>query len=164
VCRTRRTRLFAFAVAAAGVLLASPEAAFAHDLGLDDDPNRPLWKYLWFGFLHMASGWDHLLFILGVVLIAGSLGTAAKLISLFVAGHSLTLLIATLAGWQLDPTLVDVVIALSVVYVGVRGIAGGPPTCESMARSSSPSGSSTVSACPRACKTSGCPTTAWRCG
>jgi hypothetical protein len=42
LCRTRRTRFFAFAVAAAGVLLASPEAAFAHDLGLDDDPNRPL--------------------------------------------------------------------------------------------------------------------------
>jgi hydrogenase/urease accessory protein HupE len=108
------------------VVLVSPGVAFAHDLGLDDDPNRPLWKYLWFGFLHMATGWDHLLFILGVVLIARSVGTAAKLISLFVAGHSITLLIATLAGWQLDPTLVDVVIALSVVYVGVRGVAGGP--------------------------------------
>jgi hydrogenase/urease accessory protein HupE len=164
VCRARRTRFFAFAVATAGVFLASPVAAFAHDLGLDDDPNRPLWKYLWFGFLHMATGWDHLLFILGVVLIAGSVGTAAKLISLFVAGHSITLLIATLAGWQLDPTLVDVVIALSVVYVGVRGIAGGRPTCESMARSSSLSDSSTVSVCPRACKTSGCPMTAWQSG
>jgi hydrogenase/urease accessory protein HupE len=119
-------RLLAFMVATAGVFLASPAAAFAHSLSLDDDPNRPLWKYLWFGFLHMATGWDHLLFILGVVLIAGSVGTAAKLISLFVAGHSITLLIATLAGWQLDPTLVDVVIALSVVYVGVRGIAGRP--------------------------------------
>jgi hydrogenase/urease accessory protein HupE len=119
-------RFLVFAGVAAGVLLASPAAAFAHDLGLDDDPNRPLWKYLWFGFLHMATGWDHLLFILGVVLIAGSVGMAAKLISLFVAGHSITLLLATLAGWQIDPTLVDVVIALSVVYVGVRGIAGRP--------------------------------------
>ena len=119
-------RFLAFAVATAGVVLASPAAAFAHSLSLDDDPNRPLWKYLWFGFLHMATGWDHLLFILGVVLIAGSVATAAKLISLFVAGHSITLLVATLAGWQLDPTLVDVVIALSVVYVGVRGIAGRP--------------------------------------
>jgi HupE / UreJ protein/Protein of unknown function (DUF3105) len=108
------------AMVTAGVLLASPAAAWAHTLNLDDDPNRPLWKYLWFGFLHMATGWDHLLFILGVVLIAGSVGTAAKLISLFVAGHSITLLIATLAGWQLDPTLV------SVVYVGVRGVVGGP--------------------------------------
>jgi hydrogenase/urease accessory protein HupE len=119
-------RFLAFAVATAGVFLASPAAAWAHSLNVDDDPNRPLWKYLWFGFLHMATGWDHLLFILGVVLIAGSVSTAAKLISLFVAGHSITLLVATLAGWQLDPTLVDVVIALSVVYVGVRGVAGGP--------------------------------------
>ena len=40
----------------------------------------------------MLLGWDHLLFITGVVLLAGGLGRAAKLISLFVAGHSLTLL------------------------------------------------------------------------
>jgi hypothetical protein len=78
-------RLLVFVVATAGVFLASPAAALAHSLSLDNDPNRPLWKYLWFGFLHMATGWDHLLFILGVVLIAGGVGTAAKLISLFVA-------------------------------------------------------------------------------
>lgn len=103
------------ATVAVGVLAASPAVSYAHSLNLDDDPGRPLWKYLWFGFLHMATGWDHLLFIVGVVLVAGGLGMAAKLISLFVAGHSATLLVATLAGWKLDPTAVDVVIALSVV-------------------------------------------------
>ena len=35
-------RFLAFAVATAGVVLASPAAAFAHSLSLDDDPNRPL--------------------------------------------------------------------------------------------------------------------------
>jgi hydrogenase/urease accessory protein HupE len=111
---------------AAFVALAVPSAAFAHALFGDDDPNRPLLEYLPLGFWHMVAGWDHLLFITGVVLLAGNLRTAAKLISLFVAGHSITLLVATLAGWQLDATLVDVVIALSLVYVGVQGWRGRP--------------------------------------
>ena len=115
------TRLLA--VFASASLLA-PAAAHAHALFGDDDPNRPLWEYLTLGFGHMVGGWDHLLFIAGVVLLAGSWRRAAKLVSLFVAGHSLTLLVATIAGWKLDATVVDVVIALSLVYVGVQGIRG----------------------------------------
>ena len=83
-------------------------------------------EYVWIGFWHMVGGWDHLLFILGVVLIAGAIKPAAKLISLFVLGHSLTLIVATVAGWQVNATLVDVVIALSLVYVGVQGLMGRP--------------------------------------
>ena len=74
----------------------------------------------------MAAGWDHLLFITGVVLLSGNVRSAAKLITLFVAGHSLTLLIATLGGWRLNATAVDVVIALSLVHVGVQGWRGRP--------------------------------------
>lgn len=70
----------------------------------------------------MVLGWDHLLFIVGVVLLGRSLRNAVKLISLFVLGHSLTLLVATLAGWQVDATAVDVVIALSVAFVGLTAI------------------------------------------
>lgn len=124
--RCAGNRFVVAVIVAVGAVAVTPALAHAHSLNLDNDPNRPLWKYLWFGFLHMATGWDHLLFIAGVVLLAGGLGSAAKLISLFVAGHSLTLLVATLAKSQLDPTLVDVVIALSVVYVGVRGARGRP--------------------------------------
>jgi hydrogenase/urease accessory protein HupE len=103
-----------------------PAVSQAHALFGDNDPNRPVAEYLWLGFLHMVAGWDHLLFIVGVVLLAGTLGRAAKVISLFVLGHSITLLTATLAGWQLDATAVDVVIALSLVYVGVQGLRGRP--------------------------------------
>ena len=103
-----------------------PAVATAHALFGDSDPNRPLGEYLWLGFLHMVAGWDHLLFIVGVVLLAGTLGRAAKVISLFVVGHSVTLLTATLAEWQLDATAVDVVIALSLVYVGAQGLRGRP--------------------------------------
>jgi hypothetical protein len=67
-------------------------------------------------FLH-AARLEPLLFTAAAVLLAGDLRRAAKLISLFVAGHSLTLLVATMAGWQISATLVDVVIALGV---GIR--------------------------------------------
>ena len=106
--------------------LAVPTGAYAHGLNVDDDPNRALIQYVILGFEHMALGWDHLLFIIGMVLLAPTAKTAAKLVSLFVLGHSLTLLIATLAGWEVSPTAVDVAIALSVVYVGVLGVRGGP--------------------------------------
>lgn len=106
--------------------LALPAAASAHLLSGTSDPNRPLLEYLGLGILHMVGGWDHLLFIAGIVLLSGGWRTSAKLISLFVAGHSLTLLVATLAGWQLNATVVDVVIALSLVYVGVQGFLGRP--------------------------------------
>ena len=63
----------------------------------------------------------------GCLLIAGALRPTGKLISLFVAGHSLTLVVATLAGWKLNATAVDVVITLSLVYVGVHGLRAGRP-------------------------------------
>ena len=83
---TRRL-LLAGAPAAAAVLLAAAPSAIAHGLGAQD-PNRPVEEYLWLGFKHLLAGWDHLLFILAIVLLAGSLWRATKLISLFVLGHS----------------------------------------------------------------------------
>jgi len=49
-----------------------------------------------------------------------------------VAGHSLTLVVATLAGWKLNATVVDVVIALNLVYVGVQGVPGRPERLSAM--------------------------------
>jgi hydrogenase/urease accessory protein HupE len=109
---------------AALLLAAAPEGALAHGIA-DSARDKSVAQFLPLGIEHMLLGWDHLLFITGVVLVAGTLRRAAKLISLFVAGHSITLFIATLAGWQIDATLVDVVIALSVVFVGVIGIRDG---------------------------------------
>src|SRR5215213_1595150 len=120
------------ALACAGSLIL-PAAAAAHGLAGGYNPNRPVPEYLWLGFWHMVAGWDHLLFIAGVILLSESVRTAAKLISLFAAGHSLTLLTATLAGWRLDPTFVDAVIALSLVYVGVQGLRGRPENARVLA-------------------------------
>src|ERR687893_886488 len=111
---------------AVAISLVVPSTAWAHALFGDNDPNRPLIEYIPLGFWHMVAGWDHLLFITGVVLLAGNVRTAAKLITLFVAGHSLTLLVATLAGWQLNATAVDIVIAASLVFIAIVGLYGQP--------------------------------------
>src|SRR5215208_361447 len=95
-------------------LLTAAPAASAHGLG-SEDPNRPVGEYLWLGIKHLLAGWDHLLFILAIVLVAGSLRRATKLMSLFVLGHSITLALATFQEWKVSTTFVNIVIALSVV-------------------------------------------------
>lgn len=111
----------------AGALLATVGLAFtpwpvhAHGIG-GDASDRSIWGFMPLGIEHMLLGWDHLLFIGGVVLLARGWRRAAKMITLFVLGHSTTLIVATLAGWRVSPGAVDVVIALSVVFVGAVGL------------------------------------------
>jgi len=109
--------------AAAVALAGTPGVAFAHGVGGGAESVSDV---VWSGFAHMITGWDHLLFIAGVVLLAGQVRRAAKLITLFAAGHSTTLIIATLVEWRISATAVDVVVALSVVVVGVIGWFGRP--------------------------------------
>lgn len=101
-------------------VLGAPTAARAHGIG-GSAAHLSVWEFVPLGAEHMLLGWDHLLFIAGVVLLSGQLRRAAKLISVFVAGHSTTLIIATVAGWHVNATAVDVVIALSLVFVGAVG-------------------------------------------
>jgi hydrogenase/urease accessory protein HupE len=115
----------ATAAAVLALLVAAPTAV-AHGLGAED-PNRPVAEYLWLGTKHLLAGWDHLLFILAVVLVSGSLWRATKMLSLFVLGHSITLALATFQEWQVSTTFVDIVIALSVVAVAVAGLKWRPP-------------------------------------
>lgn len=108
---------------AASVLLTSPGAASAHSV-TGAGPTAA--SFLRSGFEHMLLGWDHLLFVAGVLILARDARRATTLISLFALGHSATLILATLAGWRVNASLVDVVIAVSVVFVGVVGLWGRP--------------------------------------
>jgi hydrogenase/urease accessory protein HupE len=115
---SRGTLVFS-AVAALLVLTASPAAA--HGVG-GDAAHRTILGFIPLGFEHMLLGWDHLLFVAGVLLISRDWLRAAKLISVFVAGHSATLIIATLAGWRVNADLVDIIIGVSVIFVGLVGM------------------------------------------
>ncbi|MDP3893598.1 HupE/UreJ family protein [Nocardioides sp.] len=106
-------------------ILASATPAYAHGIG-DEAADKSVLEFVPVGITHMLLGWDHLLFVAGVLLVAAQPRLAAKLISLFVLGHSTTLIAATLSGWRVSPETVDVVIALSVVFVACVGMLGRP--------------------------------------
>lgn len=120
----RRSALITVAaVAMTAVMTAAASPALAHGVHASGES---VGAYLNSGILHMLLGWDHLLFIVGVALVSGQVKPAAKLLSLFALGHSTTLIVATLAGWQVNAVFVDVVIALSLVFVGALGWFGPP--------------------------------------
>ncbi|WP_406037317.1 HupE/UreJ family protein [Micromonospora sp. NBC_00898] len=100
-----------------------PQAAWAHSAG---GPTDTVGGFVWLGNTHMLASWDHLLFVGGILLLAGEMRRAAKLISLFALGHSITLFTATVADWQVNPVLVEMIVASSLVFIGVVGLRGRP--------------------------------------
>jgi len=80
-----------------------------------------------FGYLgakHMVTGYDHLLYLLGVIFFLRRPRDIALYVTLFAVGHSLTLLGGVLADIRLDPRLVDAVIGLSVAYKAFENLDG----------------------------------------
>jgi len=75
-------------------------------------------RYIWLGATHMLSGYDHLLFLFGVVFFLTSTKDIIKFVTVFTLGHSITLILATFMKITANYFLVDAVIALSVIYKG----------------------------------------------
>ncbi len=80
--------------------------------------------YAYLGAKHMVTGFDHLLFLAGVIFFLYRLKDVALYVTLFTIGHSLTLLIGVLGGVHANPFLVDAVVGLSVAYKGFENIGG----------------------------------------
>jgi hydrogenase/urease accessory protein HupE len=74
------------------------------------------------GVHHILIGWDHILFLLGLLLLGGSLWRLASIVTAFTAGHTVTLSLAALEIVQLPPSLIEPAIALSIVLVGVDNL------------------------------------------
>ena len=75
-----------------------------------------LMAFLYLGAKHMVTGYDHLLFLLGVIFFLYRLREVGAYVTLFAIGHSVTLLFGVLSGIHVNAYLVDAVIGLSVVY------------------------------------------------
>ena len=116
-------------VAALGLLLACG-AAQAHGIAGDDleflrnAVGPHIGPYVYLGAKHMVTGYDHLLFLAGVIFFLYRLKDVALYVTLFAVGHSTTLLLGVLAGWNVDAYLVDAVIGLSVVYKAFENLGG----------------------------------------
>jgi hydrogenase/urease accessory protein HupE len=76
--------------------------------------------YLWLGIEHILLGYDHLLFVLGLVLLAASTRQLVMAITAFTAAHSITLAAAALRVVHVPPKPVEAMIALSIAFVALE--------------------------------------------
>lgn len=109
------------------IFLAVCSNAFAH--GVTDADKLSLVSggnidYLWLGAKHMLTGYDHLLFLFGVIFFLTKFKDIIKFITAFTIGHSITLIFATFFEITASYYLIDAVIALSVCYKGFENIGG----------------------------------------
>jgi hypothetical protein len=80
--------------------------------------------YMYLGAKHMVTGYDHLLFLVGVIFFLYKMRDVAIYVSMFTLGHSLTLLIGVLADVPANSYIIDAIIGLSVVYKGFDNMGG----------------------------------------
>jgi len=72
--------------------------------------------FIYLGAKHMVTGYDHLLFLIGVIFFLYRFKDVAIYVSLFAAGHTITLLLGTLMEISVSAFLIDAIIGLSIVY------------------------------------------------
>ena len=104
-----------------------PLSLLAHGVSAGDQATLTgggLPAYLYVGAKHMLTGYDHLLFLVGVIFYLSGFRDIVRFVTVFTVGHSITLLGATYLGITADEHLVDAVIALSVLYKGVENLDG----------------------------------------
>ncbi|HEU4620095.1 MAG TPA: HupE/UreJ family protein [Gammaproteobacteria bacterium] len=80
--------------------------------------------FMYLGAKHMVTGYDHLLFLAGVIFFLYRLKDVALYVTLFAIGHSATLLLGVLAGIHANAYVVDAIIGLSVVYKAFENLGG----------------------------------------
>ncbi|MEO1190131.1 MAG: HupE/UreJ family protein [Pseudomonadota bacterium] len=72
--------------------------------------------FMYLGAKHMVTGYDHILFLLGVVFFLYRMKDVAIYVSIFAVGHSVTMLAGVWFSWGINAYIVDAIIGLSVVY------------------------------------------------
>ncbi len=104
--------------------------ALAHGVAEDDktfierSTGMQLIPYIYLGAKHMVTGYDHLLFLFGVIFFLYRLRDVGVYVTLFAVGHSVTLLYGVLSGTHVNPYVVDAIIGLSVVYKAFDNLGG----------------------------------------
>lgn len=80
--------------------------------------------FLYLGAKHMFTGYDHLLFLLGVIFFLYRAQDVLLYVTLFTIGHSATLLLGVWAQWHINSHLIDAIIGLSIVYKAFENMGG----------------------------------------
>ena len=119
-------------VSRAALLLAAlvPALALAHGVADGDaayvasSRGVNVFPFMYLGAKHMVTGYDHLLFLAGVIFFLYRLRDVALYVTLFAIGHSTTLLAGVLGGIHANAYIVDAIIGLSVAYKAFENLGG----------------------------------------
>jgi hypothetical protein len=125
-----RDRVLLLTTLAATALLVAAGTASAHGVtGRDaafvqaiDGP--AIGPFLYLGAKHMVTGYDHLAFLVGVIFFLYRLRDVLLYVSLFTAGHSLTLLTGVLGNVHANAYIIDAIIGVSVAYKAFENMGG----------------------------------------
>jgi len=112
--------LLALFVCGAGVLSATDALTHAVTQGdkgyIQEVTGVHLFPFLYLGAKHMVTGYDHILFLLGVVFFLYRMKDIAIYVSLFALGHSVTMLAGVFFDFGINSYLIDAIIGFSIVY------------------------------------------------
>src|SRR5437762_7588219 len=117
-------------VAAIIVTLILPAVASAHNVSKNDakfvqaNKGLAIGPFMYLGAKHMVTGYDHLLFLVGVIFFLYRLKDVVQYVSLFTIGHSVTLLAGVFGHLHANAYLIDAIIGFSVVYKAFDNMQG----------------------------------------
>ena len=110
--------------AGAGAVLSAHGVSGKDAVYLQGLDGRAILPLMYLGAKHMVTGYDHLLFLVGVIFFLYRLKDVVQYVSLFTVGHSLTLLAGVLGGIHANPFIIDAIIGFSVVYKAFENMDG----------------------------------------
>src|SRR5687767_10432289 len=125
----QKTKMIAFALVIVGMLVL-PAVSNAHGVAdadakfVEANKGAAIGPFMYLGAKHMVTGYDHLLFLVGVIFFLYRVKDVILYVSLFTIGHSLTLLAGVLGGIHANPYLIDAIIGFSVVYKAFENMDG----------------------------------------
>ncbi len=99
----------------------SPSRTFDTNANLDN-LFRNLQDFMWMGMMHLFTGFDHILFICTLIFAAMNVKSVIKLLTAFTIGHAITLVLTTFDVFRVNPRLVDIGIAGTIVFVALENI------------------------------------------
>ena len=97
----------------------------AHSITAASEVARSFANFLSLGVKHILTGYDHLLFLFGLLLVARGFFSSLGIITSFTVAHSITLALATLHLVQIPSRIVEPLIAASIVFVGIENLLRG---------------------------------------
>ena len=112
------------------ICIIAPTAILAHGVDsateqfLLNNKSVAILPFMYIGAKHMITGYDHLLFLVGVIFFLYKSKDIIIYVSLFTMGHSLTLLIGVFNDIQVNPFIIDTIIGFSIVYKGFDNLGG----------------------------------------